>query len=181
MKNLFENWKRYLKEEVETDSQFIQRMIVGDQQLRNLFQKDMDAAGGWSQELINKFVDKHKTSKDDVFGDSSRAQEFLKREPTFKYSNFSNDDWNNWIILVMHLDNHEDMQLKGLDILEKQEKFGKLSPQQKKLLWRIGSNRKLIDIPSGYIVSLDNIEDEAKKFGVNWNDLYNKIKGQNTK
>ena len=179
MKTLLENWKYYIKEQVETDSQFMQRMIVGDQQLRNLFQKDIADAGGWSQELLNKFVEKHKTSKDDVFGDSSRVQEFLKREPSFKYSSFSDEDWNNWIILVMHLDNHEDMQLKGLDILE--EEFGKLSPQHKKLLWRIGSNRKLIKIPSGYIVPLVNIENEAKKFGVDWNDLYNKIKGQNTK
>ncbi len=176
MKLLLENWKRYIKEGVETDSQFMQRMIVGDQELRNLFQKDIAAAGGWSQELVDKFVEKHKTSKDDVFGDSSRAQEFLKREPSFKYSSFSDEDWNKWIIFVMHLDNHEDMQLKGLDILEK--KFGKLSPQHKKLLWRIGSNRKLIKIPSGYIVSLDNIEDEAKKFGVNWETLYSQIKGQ---
>ena len=175
MKLLLENWKRYIKEGVETDSQFMQRMIVGDQQLRNLFQKDIADAGGWSQELLNKFVEKHKTSKDDVFGDSSRAQEFLKREPSFKYSSFSDEDWNNWIILVMHLDNHEDMQLKGLDILEK--KFGKLSPQQKKLLWRIGSNRKLIKIPSGYTVSLVNIENEAKKFKVDWETLYSQIKG----
>ena len=173
MKTLLENWKHYIKEEVETDSQFMQRMIVGDQQLRNLFQKDIAAAGNWSQELVNKFVDKHKTSKDDVFGDSSRAQEFLKREPTFRYSNFSNDDWNKWIIFVMHLDKHEDMQLKGVKILEKQ--FGKLSPQQKKLLWRIGSNRKLIKIPSGYTVSLDNIEDEAKKFNVDWEELFSKV------
>lgn len=176
MKLLLENWKRYLKEEVETDSQFLQRMIVGDQQLRNLFQKDMDAAGGWSQELLDKFIEKHKTSKDDVFGDSSRKQEFLKKEPTFKYSSFSDEDWNNWIILVMHLDSHEDIQLKGLNILEKQ--FGKLSPQHKKLLWRIGSNRKLIDIPSGYVVSLVNIEGEAKKFGVDWEQLYSQVKGQ---
>lgn len=174
MKLLLENWKSYIKEQVETDSQFLQRMIVGDQQLRNLFQKDMADAGGWSQELVNKFVEKHKTSKDDVFGDSSRQQEFLKREPSFNYSSFSNEDWDNWLIFVMHLDKHEDMQLKGLDKLE--EYFPKLSPQQKKLLWRIGSNRKLIDIPSGYIVSLDNIEDEAKKFGVNWEDLYKEVR-----
>ena len=175
MKTLLENWNKYLKEQVETDSQFMQRMHAGDQQLRNLFQKDIADAGGWSQELLNKFVEKHKTSKDDVFGDSSRAQEFLKREPSLNYSNFSNDDWNKWIIFVMHLDNHEDMQLKGLDILE--EEFGKLRPQQRKLLWRIGSNRKLIKIPSGYIVSLVNIENEAKKFKVDWETLYSQIKG----
>ena len=175
MKTLLENWNKYLKEQVETDSQFMQRMHDGDQQLRNLFQKDIADAGGWSQELLNKFVEKHKTSKDDVFSDSSRAQEFLKREPSLNYSNFSNDDWNKWIIFVMHLDNHEDMQLKGLDILE--EEFGKLSPQHKKLLWRIGSNRKLIKIPSGYIVPLVNIENEAKKFKVDWETLYSQIKG----
>ena len=111
--------------ESETDSQFLQRMIKGDQELRLLFQKDIDSAGRWSQELVDKFVEKNKTKKDDVFGDTIRMEEFIQREPSFNYSGFSDEDWKRYYIFVMHMDNYPKMQFKALRLFE--EQFGKNS------------------------------------------------------
>ncbi len=173
MKLLLENWKHYLSEQQEDDSVFLQRMIKGDQELRGLFTKDIEKAGGWSQELVNKFVEKHKTQKDDVFGDRTRMEEFIQREPSFNYSGFSDDDWKSYYIFVMHMDNYPNMQFKALKLFK--DEFGKDSNRYKNLLFRMARHRGLIDIPKDYKVNLDNIEDEAKKFGVNWEELSFKV------
>ena len=173
MKLLLETWKRHLKEEKETDSQFLVRMFSGDQELRNIFNQDMKNAGGWSQELVDSFVKKHGTKSNDVFGDGVRQEEFLKREPTFNYSGFSPKDWDNYFIFVMHMDDVPKMQLKTLDIFKK--KFGKFSAYHKNLLLRIARRMNLTDIPKDYKLSLDTIDDEAKKFGVNWEKIYSQI------
>jgi hypothetical protein len=159
--------------ESETDSQFLQRMIKGDQELRLLFQKDIDAAGRWSQELVDKFVEKNKTRKGHIFGDTIRMKEFIKREQLFNYSGFSDEDWKSYYIFVMHMDNYPKMQFKALRLFEDQ--FGKDSNRYKNLLFRMARHRGLINIPSDYIINLDNIDDEAKKFGVDWNKLLSRL------
>lgn len=161
---------------ITSSSQFLEKMFKEDQELRNLFAKDMEDAGGWSQELVDKFIKKHRTKSNDVFGDEMRKEEFIKKEPTFDYSSFSNDDWNKYFILVMHMDNIPKMQYKALDIFE--DKFGKFSPYHKNLLFRIARRMNLINAPEDYKISIDNIDDEAKKFGVNWEDIYSQVKGQ---
>jgi hypothetical protein len=161
--------------ESETDSQFLKRMISGDQELRLLFQKDIDSTGRWSQELVDKFVEKNKTQKDDVFGDTIRMEEFIQREPSFNYSEFSDDDWKSYYIFVMHMDNYPKIQFKALRLFEDQ--FEKNSNRYKNLLFRMARHRGLVNIPKDYKVNLDNIEDEAKKFGVDWDQLSSKVNG----
>ena len=174
MKLLIESWKRYLSEQQqETDSVFLQRMIKGDQELRNLFAKDVKEAGGWSQELVNKFIIKHNTAKDDAFGDRTRMEEFIQREPSFNHSGFSDEDWNNYYIFVMHMDNYPKMQFKALKLFE--DKFGRFSDKHKNLLFRMARHREMINIPKNYTLNLNIIDDEAKKFNVDWQELSSKL------
>ena len=173
MKLLLENWKQYIREQKETDSVFLQRMIKGDQELRGLFTKEIEKAGGNSQELRDKFVEKHKTAKDDIFGDRIRMEEFVQREPSFNYSEFSNEDWKSYYIFVMHMDNYPNMQFKALSLFK--DKFGKDSNRYKNLLFRMARHRGFINIPKDYKVNLDIIDDEAKKFGIDWEELSYKV------
>lgn len=173
MKLLLENWKKYLKENKETDSQFLKRLLAGDQELRNLFSKDIKDSGGWSQDLVNKFVEKHKTSTDDVFNDKKRMKEFVEQESKLNYSGFSDEDWNNYFIIVMHADPYPQIQEKALKLFK--DKFGESDNKYKNLLFRIARRNGIIKIPTDYTLNLEKIDDEAKKFNVHWKQLSSKI------
>ena len=61
-----EGWRKFTKlnlQEASRFSQDLQNFVDGDQKLRNLFAQEMEKAGGWSQELVNKFVELHGTPK----------------------------------------------------------------------------------------------------------------------
>lgn len=115
MKLLIENWRSYRKQLLKEASKFskeLSDMINDDQRLRNLFAQEIQKAGGWSQELVNQFVKKHGTDADDVFGSKSVEENFIKLFPQLDFSNFSNDDWNNFSVLIIHQRRPEDLQMR---------------------------------------------------------------------
>lgn len=120
MKNVFEEWRHYLNE--NTVSQQLKNLAIGDQKLRSVFAKEIERAGGWSQELVAQFVKKYGTKLDDVFDDSARQNRFKSLFPNIKdkdYSSFTEDDWNNFHIIVQHMDNDRDIQKAAREILKK--------------------------------------------------------------
>ena len=56
-------------------------------------------------ELVDKFIEKHGTSKDDVFGDKQNKTEekFLELFSKLDFDNFSDKDWDNFNGLMIHL------------------------------------------------------------------------------
>jgi len=105
MKLILENWRRFTKQNLQEASRFsqdLQNFRLEDQKLRKLFKLEMKKAGGWSQELVNKFVKLHGTSKDDVFGSNKVEENFAKLFPKLDFASFSVQDWSNFNTLILH-------------------------------------------------------------------------------
>ena len=115
MKLLMENWRFYQKQLLKEGSKFskeLSDMIDSDQKLRNLFAKDIESAGGWSQELVNQFVKKHGTAADDVFGSKSVEKSFDKLFSKLDFSNFDDNDWKNFSTLIIHQRRPQDLHIR---------------------------------------------------------------------
>jgi hypothetical protein len=120
MKQLLNEWRKYLKE--NNISSQLKALSTKDQELRNIFSKWLDKAGGWSQELANKFAEKYNTKPDDLFNDHQTQQEFLSIFPDITeedYASFTDEDWDSFHIIVQHMDNYIDIQKQVRDILQK--------------------------------------------------------------
>ena len=197
MQKLFENWRGFINEEQLSDSEFLQNIKSGDQVLRGKFQEEgiqlcsqvtkqshpdrgdytPSCSNEWSKiidldNFIKDFIGRYKdqgSRSGDVFGDLSKEEVFLKRQ--FKFTSFSDKDWEMYWLKVQHLDRHPNKQFEGLKILEKH--LGKFHKLHKNLLFRIASNRKLIQ-PEGTI-NLDKLDRALAGLGVKWEDLYNKV------
>jgi len=131
MKILMENWRSYQKQLLKEGSKFskeLRSLIDDDQKLRNLFQQEIEKAGGWSQELVNQFVEKYKDQgarSDDIFDSKSVEEKFAKLFPKLDFSNFDDDDWNNFNALIMHQrePEHLEMRKKALSEMIKAKKW----------------------------------------------------------
>lgn len=86
----------------------------------------MKEEGGWSEKLVDKFVEEFEEEygidKEDLFGDDSRQEEFKKLFNMISdadYKNFSEQNWNDFHIVVQHMDKDIDTQKKAREILRK--------------------------------------------------------------
>jgi len=121
MKLIMEGWRKFTKlnlQEASRFSQDLQNFVDGDQKLRNLFAQEMEKAGGWSQELVNKFVELHGTSKDDVFDSNKVEENFAKLFPKLDFASFSEQDWDNFNVLILHQRKPEDTGLRELALAQ---------------------------------------------------------------
>ena len=150
-------------------SKTLNDLVSRDQQLRNEFAKMMEQEGGWSQELLNKFIKLHKTSPDDVFNSKGVEDDFLKIEANLDFTNFAHSDWQNYWLLSQHMDNHPEFQKKSLEILKKYK--GKDSKEYKFLLFRLGTNKGTIKTDLGVPTNLDKIDD----MGIDWENISNQL------
>lgn len=120
MKQIITEWRRFLKEN-QIQSQ-LKHLATQDQQLRNVFAKWLDKAGGWSQELANDFAKQYGTKPNDLFNDSQTQAEFLNIFPNIAdedYKQFADEDWDNFHIIVQHMDHHIEVQKQAREILKK--------------------------------------------------------------
>jgi len=166
--------KIYIKKKILSESSKfsakLKSLVAKEQELRNKFAEMIKKEGGWSQELLKKFMDIYKTTPDDVFASKVVEDELVKIEPQFDYVNFSEQDWDNFWLLSQHADSHPQFQIKALEILKKHK--GKDSKEYKKLLFRVGSNKRVIKNKEGIPVDLDKIDD----MGLDWEKISYDIK-----
>ena len=121
MKKTLEGWRSYHKQLIGEASKFskeLSDMVVRDQKLRNLFAKEMEKAGGWSQELVNQFTKKHGTAPGDVFGSKAVEENFAKLFSQLDFSSFDNKDWENFHLLIMHQRKPEHLQMRKTSLSE---------------------------------------------------------------
>jgi cytidyltransferase-like protein len=100
----------------------LKNLAVKDQELRNVWRDWLDQKGGWSEELVAEFAAKYGTSKDDLFNDAPTQAEFktifsMLSEDDFRQ--FTDDDWDNFHIIVQHMDKDINIQKKARDILKR--------------------------------------------------------------
>ena len=60
------SFKGWLNKEINESSRYSKELFdleQNDQRLRNVFADNIKTSGGWSQELVDDFVKKHKTNK----------------------------------------------------------------------------------------------------------------------
>jgi len=88
-----------------------------DQKLRSVFAADIKASG-WSQKIVDDFVKKHQTSRDDVFNDKETISKFIKLFPNLEFQNFDKKDWSRFSLLIMHLRQHKYFHLRKKAIKE---------------------------------------------------------------
>lgn len=121
MKEILEGWRSYHKQLIREASKFskeLSDMVARDQKLRNLFDQEMEEAGGWSQELVNQFIEKHGTARDDVFDTKAVEEDFAKLFPQLDFSSFDSKDWENFHLLIMHQREPEHLQMRKKSLSE---------------------------------------------------------------
>lgn len=151
MENIMKlNWiyeGHWLNENRSKYSGLFQRWNDKDQSLRNeLSRSYADKHGAeFNQEMwdanLKQFIDKHRTTPDDIFGDSKRLTQLKKILPELDYSQFSRKNWEQFWILAQHADNDEYLQKQALSILAKY----KQRQHYLNLLWRIANNKGVMD------------------------------------
>ncbi len=181
MKLLMENWRLYQKQLLKEGSKFskeLSNMINNDQKLRNLFAQEMQKAGGWSQELVNQFAKKHGTASDDVFGSKSVEEEFAKLFSQLDFSNFDDNDWNNFNTLIIHQRRPEHLGIRKKALLE----MIKAKREWKPLSTDMARQAKMLPELDGQTLSYpEDIEDGGKvdlllkEKGMTWEQLVEKL------
>ena len=103
MKEILNEWHKFLLKEESKYSQELSDLIAADQKLRNLFSIEMQKAGGWSQQLADDFAKRNGTAKGDIFGDKQTTEKFVALFPSLDFTSFSEQNWNDFNILLIHL------------------------------------------------------------------------------
>jgi hypothetical protein len=102
--------------------QKLSQLAKGDQELRQIWAVRLKAAGGWSEELVDEFAKEYGTDKEDLFGDHPRQEEFKKLFNMMSdadYNNFSDQNWDDFHIIVQHMDKDIDIQKKAREVLKR--------------------------------------------------------------
>lgn len=103
-------------------------LVQGDQQLRQAWQKTVDAAGGFAalgadkdrwDAVRSEFIRAYGTSPDDMFGDKARAQQILSLPDRVVWGSMSKDDWHNLALLTQHMDGAPGFQKRVREIFRK--------------------------------------------------------------
>lgn len=156
----------------------LQSLANNDQKLRKAFADEIQIAGGWSQKLVDDFVKKHQTNKLDVFNDQENIKEFIKLFPTLDFENFSENDWSNFKVLIMHLRNKENLNIrkKALQQLIKHNIYYKdlVTDMARELGMLPELNNVTLNYPND---TKDNgkVDNLLKQKQVSWRDLIDKI------
>jgi hypothetical protein len=102
--------------------QKLSQLAKGDQELRQIWAVRMKERGGWSEELVDEFAKEYGTDKEDLFGDHSRQEEFKKLFNMMSdadYNNFSDQNWDDFHIIVQHMDKDIDIQKEAREVLKR--------------------------------------------------------------
>ena len=103
MKEMLNEWRKFLLKEESKYSQQLMDLANQDQRLRNLFDIEIKKAGGWSQQLADDFAKRNGTAKGDIFGDKQTTEKFVALFPSLDFTSFSEQNWNDFNILLIHL------------------------------------------------------------------------------
>lgn len=174
--NLFTQ-KQNLKEGSKFSKQLF-NLINDDQKLRDLFANEIENAGGWSQELVNKFVKKHGTDVDDVFGSKSVEEKFAKLFPKLDFSNFDDNDWENFSTLIIHQRKPEDSNIRRKSLSELIKAKREWKPLATDMARVIGILPELEGKTLSYPQDTEKggrVDSLLKKKGITWENLANKL------
>jgi hypothetical protein len=177
------SFKGWLNKEINESSRYSKELFdleQNDQRLRNVFADNIKTSGGWSQELVDDFVKKHKTNKDDVFNDKETISKFITLFPNLDFQNFDKNDWSRFSLLIMHLRQKEYLNLrkKALQEMIKHNVYYKNLATD--IAREIGILPELKNITLNYPNdTMDNgkVDNLLKEKKISWKDLIEKIMG----
>jgi hypothetical protein len=101
----------------EGTDQSLSSMVNQDQSERNEYKNFVksQAGGDWSKGA-KMYAQLKKRPSNDIFGDASRLNQFMKMK--FDFDKFTNEDWDNYWLLAQHCDDNRDFQKNALSIIK---------------------------------------------------------------
>mgnify|MGYP003340552959 FL=1 len=190
MKEVLNEWRKFLLKEESKYSQQLMDLVNQDQKLRNLFDIEMKKAGGWSPELLAKFIEKHGTSKDDVFGDKQNktVEKFVALFPSLDFPNFSEQNWNDFNMLLIHLREPQYLRMrqKALSEMIKAKRWwrslatdmarqAKMLPEFEGTKLEYGNGKKSVSGKIGDDEDGGRVDLALKKRKITWDQLAQKL------
>jgi hypothetical protein len=102
----------------EGTEQSLSSMVSQDQSERNEYKNFVksQAGGDWSKGA-KMYAQLKKRPSNDIFGDASRLNQFMKMK--FDFDKFTDEDWDNYWLLAQHCDYNRDFQKNALSIIKK--------------------------------------------------------------
>ena len=102
----------------EGTEQSLSSMVNQDQSERNEYKNFVksQAGGDWSKGA-KMYAQLKKRPSNDIFGDASRLNQFMKMK--FDFDKFTDEDWDNYWLLAQHCDDNRDFQKNALSIIKK--------------------------------------------------------------
>jgi len=102
----------------EGTEQSLSSMVSQDQSERNEYKNFVksQAGGDWSKGA-KMYAQLKKRPSNDIFGDASRLNQFMKMK--FDFDKFTDEDWDNYWLLAQHCDDNRDFQKNALSIIKK--------------------------------------------------------------
>jgi len=102
----------------EGTEQSLSSMVNQDQSERNEYKNFVksQAGGNWSKGA-KMYAQLKKRPSNDIFGDASRLNQFMKMK--FDFDKFTDEDWDNYWLLAQHCDDNRDFQKNALSIIKK--------------------------------------------------------------
>jgi len=102
----------------EGTEQSLLSMVSQDQSERNEYKNFVksQAGGDWSKGA-KMYAQLKKRPSNDIFGDASRLNQFMKMK--FDFDKFTDEDWDNYWLLAQHCDDNRDFQKNALSIIKK--------------------------------------------------------------
>jgi len=93
-------------------------MVSQDQAERNEYSQFVksQAGGDWTQGA-KMYAQLKKRPANDIFGDASRLNQFMKM--TFDFDKFTDEDWDNYWLLAQHCDDNRNFQKQALATIKK--------------------------------------------------------------
>jgi hypothetical protein len=102
----------------EGSEQSLSSMVNQDQSERNEYKNFVksQAGGDWSKGA-KMYAQIKKRPSNDIFGDASRLNQFMKMK--FDFDKFTDEDWDNYWLLAQHCDDNRNFQKNALSIIKK--------------------------------------------------------------
>jgi len=102
----------------EGSEQSLLSMVNQDQSERNEYKNFVksQAGGDWSKGA-KMYAQIKKRPSNDIFGDASRLNQFMKMK--FDFDKFTDEDWDNYWLLAQHCDDNRNFQKNALSIIKK--------------------------------------------------------------
>lgn len=96
---------------------FLKEKKEHDQNERKEYLDFINSNNGYNDDIPKQYAQLKNRKEDDLFNESENLN--MVKNYNFNFDKFDEDDWENYFILIQHSDNHPELQLKSLKILEK--------------------------------------------------------------